>query len=81
MKILKVERESFKDLKYTLKKLNKDFEYNEFFFTSYNIIGNVRNDIYKITICEMKLYSFNYFDYTIAIYKDINKLVYITKKI
>lgn len=73
-------REDFKNLKYTFKRLNKNFEYNEF-FTNYNIIDNVRNDVYKITICEMKLDSFNYLDYTIAIYKDINKLVYITKNI
>ena len=43
-------RENFKNLKYTLKKLNKDFEYNEF-FTTYGISDNVRGDIYKISIC------------------------------
>ena len=73
-------RENFKNLKYTLKKLNKDFEYNEF-FTTYGISDNVRGDIYKISICEMNLDRRNYLDYTVAIYKDFNKLVYITKNI
>lgn len=73
-------RNDFKNLKYTLKRLNKNFDYNEF-FTIYNINDNVKECIYKISICEMKLDSFNYLDYIIAIYKDINKLVYITKRI
>ena len=73
-------KEDFKNLKYTLKRLNKNFDYNEF-FTTYNIKDSVEGCIYKISICEMKLDSFNYLDYTIAIYKDINKLVYITKNI
>lgn len=73
-------RNDFKNLKYTLKRLNKNFDYNEF-FTIYNINDNVKECIYKISICEMKLDNFNYLDYTIAIYKDINKLVYITKRI
>ena len=59
--------------------MNKNFEYNEF-FTTYNIKDSVEVCIYKILICEMKLDSFNYLDYTIAIYKDINKLVYIYYK-
>lgn len=58
----------------------KNFEYNEF-FTTYNIKDSVEVCIYKILICKMKLDSFNYLDYTIAIYKDINKLVYIIKRI
>ena len=73
-------RGNFKNLKYTLKKLNKNFEYNEF-FTTYNISDSVRGDIYKISICEMNLDRCNYLDYTVAIYKDFNKLVYITKDI
>jgi hypothetical protein len=73
-------RKNFKNLKYILKKLNKNFEYNEF-FTTYNISDNVRGDIYKISICEMNLDRRNYLDYTVAIYKDFNKLVYITKNI
>lgn len=73
-------RNDFKNLNYTFKRLNKNFEYNEF-FTTYNIKDSVKECIYKISIYEMKLDSFNYLDYTIAIYKDINKLVYITKNI
>lgn len=59
--------------------MNKNFEYNEF-FTTYNIKDSVEVCIYKILICKMKLDSFNYLDYTIAIHKDFNMLVYITKK-
>ena len=73
-------RENFKNLKHIFKKLNKNFEYSEF-FTSYNIEDNVEGCIYKISISEMNLDSFNYLDYTIAIYKDTTKLLYITKNI
>lgn len=34
-------RNDFKNLKYTLKRLNKNFDYNEF-FTIYNINDNVK---------------------------------------